>query len=94
MNNGRPGIPPAQVAAYKCRTCGDNVFRPIQCLQFFYDRLKPEDMKPMQVTMYQCLSCDGYLMRDKTGMFVTVHREETPRDGDEWKTPPSSEVES
>ena len=89
-NNGRKlAIPASQRAQFECKACKETVFRPLQCVQFYFDRLNVEDMRAVPVMMYECLGCHGYLMKDKTGMYVTAQRAEPPGPGDEWKATPS-----
>ena len=79
MNNGRPAIPQHQLGNFKCPSCGDEVFQPIKCVKFSFDRLAPERLQPQAVQMMQCLSCKGFLTLSD-GKWVVVKEP-----GDEWK---------
>lgn len=86
LGNGRQvSIHPSQIGVYSCPECKDAVFKPISCVQFVYDKLKPSEMKPAPCTLYQCLGCEGYLQQKPDKSYVVVHRQSPPLPGDEWK---------
>lgn len=67
------GIPPAQMGAFLCTTCNQpGVFQVATCVQFVFDKLNPDEMKPASVTMYQCIKCKGYLVKQKDKSFKVV----------------------
>lgn len=86
MNNGSQRIPQHQVGQFKCPECKDTVFQIVQgAVTFAFDRLDPGKMQPVPVTMFQCLGCHGFLVKDNVVGFKIVHKAGPPMDGDEWK---------
>lgn len=86
LGNGRQvQIHPSQIGTYECPECKDAVFKPVGCVQFVFDKLKPNDMKPAPVMLYQCMGCDGFLQQNPDKTYVVVHRRGPSLPGDEWK---------
>ena len=84
-NGSQPGIPQHQIGLFKCPTCGEGVFEILNGCQFAFDKLKPEEMKPIPRKLFRCLGCKGFLAPPtKDHGWIVVSREEHVA-GDEWK---------
>lgn len=88
LGNGRVvTIPKEQLALYKCDSCKNEVFKIVSGVTFVYDRLAPKGkgMQPQTATLYQCMSCDGYLRMLPDGSYTVIHPE---KPGEEWTRGP------
>lgn len=81
LGNGRMTIPREQLAVYKCTSCGNEVFRTVNAVTFYYDKLNPrgKGMAPQAATLYQCAGCKGYLKPKQDGGYEVIH----PNEADE-----------
>ena len=68
---------------WRCPVCDDSVFVPVMGITFEKDdgdlnRKYPGKPKPVQ--LMKCLSCEGYLMKQKEGGFAVVRRDPHGKD--------------
>lgn len=80
--NGRMGVAAAQTVPFRC-SCGSVDFQLVSLTRLFTDRLAPNNMLIQGTIAYRCLSCEGWVERDKEAGGFKVTPSVIP--GDEWK---------